>query len=77
MQNNKLYTVSEFAKLVGVPYQVIYQGIRRGDIKKEIILDHNNKFRYRIPHSELDKFAISIMDNIIDSLNLIINGFIH
>lgn len=66
---DKHYTINEFSKLVGVDYQTIYQGVKRGHICKVIILDKkNNKFKYKIPHNEVEKFGITIIDNFIDVL---------
>lgn len=77
MQKNKNYTITEFARLVGVDYQIIYQAVKRGHICKSIILDKKtNKFKYRIPHDEVEKFGLPLIDNFIDKLvNVIKNGY--
>lgn len=69
MQKNKHYSIKEFSKIVGVDYQTIYQGVKRGHIRKVIVLDTNiNKFKYRIPCVEVEKFGIPLIDNFIDIL---------
>jgi excisionase family DNA binding protein len=61
------YTVQEFADYIGVHYNTIYNGIRKGHIEAFKVGRGKNAI-YRIAHSEINRLGIFHLDVIIDKI---------
>lgn len=61
------YTIQEFADYIGVHYNTVYNGIKRGHISA-FRVGRGEKAHYRISHTEIQRLGIFHLDEIIDRL---------
>jgi excisionase family DNA binding protein len=61
------YTIQEFANFVGVHYNTIYHGIKKGHIEAFKVGRGKNS-SYRIAHSEIQRMGLFHLDEVIDKI---------
>ena len=61
------YTIQEFADFLGVHYNTIYNGIKKGHIFG-FKVGRGEKAHYRIPHTEIDRLGVYHLEEIIDRI---------
>lgn len=67
MKQKAYYTIKEFAEYIGVHYNTIYNGIKKGHIEAFRIGKGSN-CHYRIAHTEIVRMGLFHLDEIIDKL---------
>lgn len=67
MKQKPYYTIQEFADYIGVHYNTIYQGVKKGHIES-FRIGSGHKCHYRIAHTEIVRMGLFHLDEIIDKI---------